>query len=84
MTERLVTLEFITQSTNPDDRRSDILELTPKGLAILEEVQDIWQQGDETVELALGKEKADQFFSLVGDLRDSLGGLVPSKELPED
>jgi len=80
MTERLVTLGFIAQNTNPDDRRSDILEITPAGEAVLEDVQGVWRDGDEMIEAVLGAGEAERFFSMCEQLRRALGGHAPRKE----
>ena len=80
MTERLVTLGFIVQNSNPDDRRSDILEITPEGLAVLSDVQGVWRDGDKMIEAALGSKDAKQFFAMSEKLRNALGGRAPTKE----
>ncbi len=81
MTERLVSLGFITQNTNPDNRRSDILELTPRGDAMLEKVLAVWREADGMIIAALGKERAEDFIALATELRDALGGSEPKKEI---
>lgn len=83
MTERLVSLGFITQNTNPENRRSDILELTPSGHAILEKVLDVWRKADGMIIAALGKERAEHFIALATELRNALGGSEPKKEVPK-
>lgn len=80
MTDRLVALGFITRNTNADDRRSDVLELTPNGLAMLTVVLDVWQGADDRIETALGPKKAAQFFALAAELRNAQGGRVPEHE----
>ncbi|MGH1483442.1 MAG: MarR family winged helix-turn-helix transcriptional regulator [Geminicoccales bacterium] len=82
MTERLVSLGFITQKTNPENRRSDILELTPSGHAILEKVLDVWREADGMIIAALGKDRAEHFIALATELRNALGGSEPKKEVP--
>lgn len=76
MTERLGTLGFITQSTNPENCRSDILDLTPSGRAKLKDVQKIWQATDDLIEAMLGPNKTEKLSNLTLELRDALGGLV--------
>jgi len=80
MTDRLLALGFITRNTNADDRRSDVLELTPDGLAILTVVRDAWQDADDGIETALGAKKAAQFFALAAELRSAQGGHAPEHE----
>jgi len=80
MTERLVALGFITQSTNPENRRSDILQLTPSGRAVLEKVWTIWQEANAVIIAALGDKGSETITYLASDLRDALGGSEPKKE----
>ncbi|MEO0979656.1 MAG: MarR family winged helix-turn-helix transcriptional regulator [Pseudomonadota bacterium] len=80
MTERLVALGFITQSTNPENRRSDILDLTPDGRAVLEKVRIVWQEATALITSALGDTRAETFTALATRLRDTLGGSKPEKE----
>jgi len=80
MTDRLLALGFITRNTNTDDRRSDVLELTPNGLAMLTVVLDVWQGADESIETALGPTKAAQFFALAAELCSAQGGRAPQHE----
>ncbi len=80
MTERLVALGFITQSTNPVNRRSDILDLTPDGRAVLEKVLIVWQEATALISLALGDNQAETLTALSTKLRNTLGGTQPEKE----
>ncbi len=80
MTERLVALGFITQSTNPVNRRSDILDLTPDGRAVLEKVLIVWQEATALITLALGDNQAETLTALSTKLRNTLGGTPPEKE----
>ncbi|MEQ9291579.1 MAG: MarR family winged helix-turn-helix transcriptional regulator [Roseibium album] len=80
MTERLVALGFITQSTNPVNRRSDILDLTPDGRAVLEKVLIVWQEAAALITLALGDNQAETLTALSTKLRNTLGGTQPEKE----
>ena len=80
MTERLVALGFITQNINPKNRRSDILDLTPDGRAVLEKVWVVWQEATSGIVAALGDNQARALTALSTKLRDSLGGSQPEKE----
>lgn len=80
MTERLVALGFITQSTNPENRRSDILDLTPDGRAVLKKVWVVWQDATALITSALSESHAETFTELATKLRNSLGGSTPKKE----
>ncbi|MEM1079059.1 MAG: MarR family winged helix-turn-helix transcriptional regulator [Pseudomonadota bacterium] len=77
MITRLVALEYVSQSTNPEDRRRDIVALTDKGRAALKDVYDAWDNGDHLLEEALGSTRADELFRLTDDLCKSLGAHRP-------
>lgn len=80
MTERLVTLGFITQITNPENRRSDILDLTPDGREVLKKVWVVWQEATGLITSALGENQAETLTVLSTKLRNALGGTQPEKE----
>lgn len=73
MTERLVTLGFITQITNPENRRSDILDLTPDGREVLKKVWVVWQEATGLITSALGENQAETLTVLSTKLRNALG-----------
>ncbi|WFE87574.1 MarR family winged helix-turn-helix transcriptional regulator [Roseibium porphyridii] len=83
MTERLVTLGFITQITNPENRRSDILDLTPDGREVLKKVWVVWQEATGLITSALGENQAETLTVLSTKLRNALGGTQPEKERHE-
>ena len=80
MITRLVALNYVTQDTNPDDRRHDIVTLTPNGRAALKDVYRAWDEGDHLLEVALGTMKADELFRLTDELCKSLGAHPPDKK----
>lgn len=80
MTERLVALGFITQNINPENRRSDILDLTPDGQAVLEKVWVVWQEATALITFALGDDGAETLTALSTKLRNTLGGTQPERE----
>lgn len=80
MTERLVALGFITQSTVTNDRRRNHLELTHSGRTALEDVRAVWQQVDDEIEAAIAPENRELFFASASDIRKSFGGRVPGGE----
>lgn len=77
MITRLVALGYVSQSTNPEDRRRDIVSLTPKGRAALEEVYEAWDEGDRLLQTSLGNAKADELFRLADELCIALGAHRP-------
>jgi DNA-binding MarR family transcriptional regulator len=79
MVDRLLARELITRHRNPDDLRSDVLELTQTGRAMLQDIRGVWQDVDDMLEASLGEEKAQLLTDLARELRIALGGTVPGK-----
>ncbi|MAY66058.1 MAG: hypothetical protein CMM77_02890 [Rhodospirillaceae bacterium] len=77
MTERLVVLGLITQRTNPDNRRQDILDLTGEGREALKAARRVWRQVDAQIDAALAPEDSAPFYATATVIRDSFGGRVP-------
>ena len=80
MVTRLAALGYITQIRDTEDRRRDIVAITPEGTAALKDVHGVWRQGDKMIEAALGPEKTEQFITLARQLSGALGGGPPRKE----
>ncbi|MEO1679503.1 MAG: MarR family winged helix-turn-helix transcriptional regulator [Pseudomonadota bacterium] len=83
MISRLETLGYVSRETCPADRRTDVVDLTSSGRAAVEGVNDVWRQGDELVEKALGPDDAKLFHALTRRLSGALGGGPPKKESVE-
>ncbi|MEO0486914.1 MAG: MarR family winged helix-turn-helix transcriptional regulator [Pseudomonadota bacterium] len=82
MTDRLENLDLIVRHKNPKDRRGDLVGLTPKGTAMLDEVRSVWRDVEDMIATAIGQEKADQLHALTHELKTALGGSVPGKGRP--
>ena len=80
MIVRLVALGYVTQATNPDDQRRDIVDITSNGRTVLRGVEKVWREGDKMIESALGPDKSEQFIKLARELSKALGGGPPIKE----
>ena len=80
MISRLEALGYVQRRTNPDDRRADMIDITPDGLAALTGVADVWQVGDKIVESILGSEESKQLFALTDKLSRALGGGPPKAD----
>lgn len=80
MISRLETLGFIKRETSPTDRRTDVISITPDGVAAIADVVDVWLEGDKIVADLLGPQKSKQLFALTRELSKGLGGGPPQKE----
>ncbi|MDX8347967.1 MarR family winged helix-turn-helix transcriptional regulator [Cognatiyoonia sp. IB215446] len=81
MIDRLLKLGMIQRRKNPEDLRGDLISITDQGMAVLQEVRDVWQDIDELIEEKLGPEKAALLTELTRELKFALGGRVPGKDL---
>lgn len=77
MVDQLLKGGMIARRKNPEDRRGDLIEITPQGRAILNEVRDVWQDIDALIAAKLGSAKATQLTDLTRGLKFALGGRVP-------
>ncbi|MFT2092419.1 MarR family winged helix-turn-helix transcriptional regulator [Paraglaciecola sp. 2405UD69-4] len=79
MTSRLTALGFITTQKDPANAKRNLLSLTPKGTAIIDDIEIAWASVDEYIEELIGKEKQHTLAELTQELRDSLGGHKPGE-----
>lgn len=84
MISRLVEPGYVQRETNPKDRRTDRISITPAGLASLQGVWDVWQEGDKIIEHILGSEDGKRFFALSDKLSKAVGGGPPQKEASDE
>ncbi|MEP4195678.1 MAG: MarR family winged helix-turn-helix transcriptional regulator [Aliishimia sp.] len=80
MISRLEALGYVQRQTSPTDRRTDVITITPDGLATLLGVADVWEEGDKIIENILGSEDGKRFFALADQLSRALGGGPPKVE----
>lgn len=77
MSRRLIANGTITRRQDPSDARNKLLSLTPKGHALMEEINLAWHSMDALIVDAVGAQTADELFSGGKTLRDALGGRAP-------
>jgi DNA-binding MarR family transcriptional regulator len=77
MTVRLVAAGLILRKAQPNEARSNLLQLSAKGLSKLNDIRSIWFEMDHHIERLLGKDEADRLTNLTHELRDKLGGKIP-------
>lgn len=79
MTDRLQAAGYVTRGVDPASRRRHVLELTPKGRALLRGIDAAWMAADDRIRAVLG-ENATTLFDLARQLRDGLGGTIPGAD----
>ena len=77
MTARLIAADFVTRRIDPEEARSNIVELTQRGRELLSEVQAAWRDIDALIADTMGAKDAARLAALARRLRDGLGGTVP-------
>lgn len=79
MTARLTLAGYISRGVDPQEARSNVLSLTPKGQQLLAEIHAAWADIDALIVARLGRDNADRLTQLTGELRDNLGGRAPGR-----
>ncbi len=77
MTERMLANGLISRRPDPNDSRRNLLTLTPKGEALIDQVHEAWREVDALVAEHLGEAQAKQLFDSAHDLRRSFGAKTP-------
>lgn len=77
MTVRLIEAGLITRIVDPDEARSNILRLSPRGKGVLSIIHAAWRDIDLLIEDTIGAEQAAELATLTRRLRDGLGGHAP-------
>lgn len=80
MIARLIAMKLVSRTKDPSELRTDVLQLTPKGISVLKKVHMVWRQMNAVLEEALGQEKADMLGALSAELKSALGGHVPGQK----
>ncbi|WP_424931700.1 MarR family winged helix-turn-helix transcriptional regulator [Amaricoccus macauensis] len=83
MTGRLLHAGLITRAVDPNSRRQNVVELTPRGKTMLDGICEAWSEVDRRIHEVLGKD-AEAFLLTARRLRDNLGGKVPGAERAQD
>lgn len=84
MTGRLIVAGYITRKIDPEETRSNIVELTPKGRDLLAEIYAVWREIDVLITDTMGAEDTVRLAELTRALRDRLGGKAPSRPAAPD
>ncbi|WP_324751948.1 MarR family winged helix-turn-helix transcriptional regulator [Roseovarius sp. Pro17] len=82
MTARLIAADLISRKTDPEEARSNVLQLTARGQSLLSAIHLAWQDVDRMIEERLGADKAAALATLTRELRNGLGGRMPGAVLP--
>ena len=77
MTSRLIDAGYVSRVSDPINTRSNMLSLTPLGLALVDDIHQTWTEVDSTIENLLGLEKSETMANLTRDLCRALGGRAP-------
>lgn len=80
MIARLVSMNLVSRTRHLDELRTDVLQLTPDGLAKLEHIRAVWSEMQALIEEAIGKENTQQLTALTTELKFALGGKVPGQK----
>ncbi|MEP3331048.1 MarR family transcriptional regulator [Sedimentitalea sp.] len=84
MTARLIEAGFITRTVNPNETRSNIVELTARGEQLLSDIYAAWRDIDILIADTMGADDAAHLADLTRKLRDRLGGKTPSAQQTDD
>ncbi|MEO9273236.1 MarR family winged helix-turn-helix transcriptional regulator [Marinomonas sp. 5E14-1] len=77
MTARLIALGFIECEKDPINTKRNLLSLTAKGTAVLDDINHAWLSVDTYIEEIIGRDPQQELAKLTLLLRDSLGGKSP-------
>ncbi|MCW9043443.1 MAG: MarR family transcriptional regulator [Pseudopelagicola sp.] len=84
MTARLIEAGLITRTVNPNETRSNIVELTPKGRELMSDIHTAWRDIDSLIVDTMGADDAAHIATLTRALRDRLGGKAPGAKQVKD
>lgn len=77
MTSRLLAAGLIERNVDVQERRSNVLKLTPQGHNLLEKIHQEWQKIDRECTEVIGVENTAQFAAFALQLRNAFGGSTP-------
>lgn len=80
MIARLLAAGYVARRIDPEEARSNIVQLSDKGRSLLDEVRVAWSDVDRVIEAKIGREEAEQLAHLTRALRDELGGRAPGEK----
>jgi DNA-binding MarR family transcriptional regulator len=79
MTARLIAAGYISREIDPDEARSNLLDLTDKGRTLLDQIHEAWADIDTLILDLLGTESTQDLQKVTRALRDALGGRAPAQ-----
>ena len=77
MTSRLIALELIAAEKDPQNAKRNLISLTAKCEALLDDISRAWAGTDAFMEESIGSDNAQALSDLACQLRDALGGRKP-------
>lgn len=77
MTSRLITLELIAAQKDPQNAKRNLISLTAKGEALIDDISQAWASTDTFMAESIGSDNAQALTELTRQLRDALGGRKP-------
>ena len=77
MTSRMINAGYVSREIDPIEARRNTLTLTPRGLALFDDIGAVWAEVDDVIDNAIGIEKSNSLTSLARELRNALGGHAP-------
>lgn len=77
MTSRLIALELIAAEKDALNAKRNLLSLTDKSKALLDDIDRAWASTDAVIEESIGQENMQELTELTRQLRDALGGRKP-------
>ena len=79
LVDAMVAADYVERVTDPADARAKRVGLSPRGRALLAEVEDIWRDLEQGWAATLGEARlADLRNDLVVVLREAYGGALPA------
>lgn len=76
--DRLVKRELVIRTTHPEDRRANIIEITPAAIELLEEIEPCVVARADLIAQGISDKDLDTFFNVLGIVRKN------AKISPED
>lgn len=65
---------YVRRTANPDDRRSLIVEITPSGLAVLQQLRTLIHRNEKAWMSVLGDRELDAYIATLHRIQDSVDG----------
>lgn len=69
--DRLVTREYVKRIPHPDDRRANIIEITPDAIALLKKIEPFVVDRAEQIAKGIPDEDLEVFFDVLNAIRSN-------------